>query len=145
VVGAIVAVNCNGDVIDPKTRETLAGTLGPDGKIIGAMKILTAEPGKYKEGFPTDTTIGVVATNAALTKATATRVATMAQDGLARTICPIHTLGDGDVVFCMGTGSLQWDLNRVGAIAAWVMERAIVNAVKAAETLHGVPAWRDRR
>jgi L-aminopeptidase/D-esterase-like protein len=146
VIGAIVAVNCNGDVIDPETRETLAGTLTPDGKAVaGAMKLLTAAGGRFTGGFPTNTTIGVVATNAALTKATATRVALMAQDGLARTICPIHTLGDGDVIFCMGTGSLEADVNRVGAIAAWIVERAIVNAVKAAETLHGVPAWRDLR
>lgn len=144
VIGAIVAVNCNGDVIDPETRQILAGTLTPDGKsVAGAMKILTASEGLYKEGFPTNTTIGVVATNAALTKATATRVALMAQDGLARTIYPVHTLGDGDVVFCMATGDLEADVNRLGTIAAWVMERAIVNAVKAAETLHGVSAWKD--
>jgi L-aminopeptidase/D-esterase-like protein len=146
VIGAIVAVNCNGDVIDPETREILAGTRTADGKAVaGAMKILTAAAGQYKEGFPTNTTIGVVATNAALTKATATRVAMMAQDGLARTIYPIHTLGDGDVIFCMGTGNLEADVNRVGAIAAWVMERAVVNAVKAAEALLGTPAWRDMR
>lgn len=146
VVGAIVAVNCNGDVRDPETGEPLAGTLTPDRKrIAGARNIFTDTSGQYKEGFPSNTTIGVVATNAALTKATATRIAIMAQDGYARTIDPIHTLGDGDVAFCMGTGTLAADVNRVGAIAAWVMAQAVVNAVKAAETLHGLPAWRDMR
>lgn len=144
IVGAIVAVNCNGDVIDAETGETLAGTLNPERTgVAGAMKLLTTQNEQYKEGFPSNTTIGVVATNACLNKAIATRVAMMAQDGYARTIIPIHTLGDGDVTFCMSTGKLQADPNRVGAIAAWVMARAVVKAVKAAESLHGVPAYRD--
>jgi L-aminopeptidase/D-esterase-like protein len=107
------------------------------------MKLLTTQNEQYKEGFPSNTTIGVVATNARLNKAIATRVAMMAQDGYARAIIPIHTFGDGDVTFCMSTGKLQADPNRVGAIAAWVMARAVVKAVKAAESLHGVPACRD--
>lgn len=144
IVGAIVAVNCNGDVIDAETGETLAGTLNPERTgVAGAMKLLTTQNEQYKEGFPSNTTIGVVATNACLNKAIATRVAMMAQDGYARAIIPIHTFGDGDVTFCMSTGKLQADPNRVGAIAAWVMARAVVKAVKAAESLHGVPACRD--
>lgn len=144
IVGAIVAVNCNGDVIDAETGETLAGTLNPERTgVAGAMKLLTTQNEQYKEGFPSNTTIGVVATNARLNKAIATRVAMMAQDGYARAIIPIHSFGDGDVTFCMSTGKLQADPNRVGAIAAWVMARAVVKAVKAAESLHGVPAYRD--
>jgi len=144
IVGAIVAVNCNGDVIDAETGETLAGTLNPERTgVAGAMKLLTTQNEQYKEGFPSNTTIGVVATNARLNKAIATRVAMMAQDGYARAIIPIHTFGDGDVTCCMSTGKLQADPNRVGAIAAWVMARAVVKAVKAAESLHGVPACRD--
>jgi len=144
VVGAIVAVNCNGDVRDPQTGELLAGTLTPDRKrIAGAMSLLTSLLGPYKEVFPSSTAIGVIATNALLTKATATRIAMMAQDGYARTITPVHTLGDGDVTFCMGTGELKIDLNRVGALAAEVMAQAVVNAVRAAEKLRGVPASRD--
>ncbi|MBN1836846.1 MAG: P1 family peptidase [Spirochaetales bacterium] len=144
IVGAIVAVNCNGDVSDPETGEVLAGTLNPERTAVaGARRLLTTENEQFKEGFPTNTTIGVVATNAALSKATATRVAMMAQDGFARTIQPIHTLGDGDVSFCLSAGALRADVNRVGAIAAWVMAQAVVNAVRAAESLLGVPAYRD--
>jgi L-aminopeptidase/D-esterase-like protein len=146
VVGAIVAVNCNGDVMDPETGETLAGTLNPERtKVAGAMKLLTTRNEQYKEGFPSNTTIGVVATNALLDKALATRVAMMAQDGYARTIVPVHTLGDGDVTFCLATGELRADPIRVGAIAAWVMARAVIKAVRAAESLHGAPAYRDLR
>jgi L-aminopeptidase/D-esterase-like protein len=144
VVGVIVAVNCNGDVLDPETNRILAGTLTPDEKqIAGARNLLLCPAGQYREGFPTNTTIGVVATNAALTKAMATRVAMMVQDGYARAIHPIHTLGDGDVSFCLGAGVLKADINRVGALAAWAMGQAIVNAVQAAETLHGVPCSRE--
>ncbi len=144
IVGAIVAVNCNGDVMDPESGETLAGTLNPERTgVAGAMRLLTTRNEQYKEGFPSNTTIGVIATNAILDKAFATRVAKMAQDGYARTITPIHTLGDGDVVFCLATGQLRADPIRVGAIAADVMARAVVKAVKAAESLHGVPAYGD--
>jgi L-aminopeptidase/D-esterase-like protein len=144
IVGAIVGVNCNGDVVDPETGETLAGTLDPERTAVaGAMRLLTTPNEQYKEGFPSNTTIGVVATNAVLDKAMATRVAIVAQDGYARTIVPVHTLGDGDVIFCLATGELKADPIRVGAIAAWVMARAVVDAVRAAESLHGVPAYRD--
>jgi L-aminopeptidase/D-esterase-like protein len=144
VVGALVAVNCNGDVVDPETGEVLAGTLNAGRTAVaGARRLLTTANEQYREGFPTNTTIGVVATNAALTKAMATRVAIMTQDGFARTIAPIHTLGDGDVSFCLSTGGLTADVSRVGAIAAWAMAQAVVNAVRAADSLPGVPAWRD--
>jgi L-aminopeptidase/D-esterase-like protein len=144
IVGAMVAVNCNGDVMDPESGEVLAGTLNREGTAVaGARRLLTLQNDQYREGFPTNTTIGVVATNASLSKAMATRVAMMAQDGLARTIVPIHTLGDGDVIFCLSAGSVQADVSRVGALGAWVTARAVVNAVKAAATLHGVRCWAD--
>jgi L-aminopeptidase/D-esterase-like protein len=144
VVGAIVAVNCNGDVSDPASGEILAGTLLPDrSRVAGAMRLITGEVKGYKEGFPTNTTIGVVATNAILSKAMATRVAIVAHDGFARTINPMHSLGDGDVVFTMATGAVPADPDRVSALAALVCSQAVVNAVRAAESLGGLPASRD--
>jgi L-aminopeptidase/D-esterase-like protein len=144
VIGAIVAVNCVGDVLDRESGRILAGTLKPDGRgFADAWKLLTGAQDAYKPIFPSNTTIGVVATNAILDKAMATRVAMMAQDGYARTIHPVHTLGDGDSVFCMATGEVRADVSQIGAIAAGVMARAVVKAVKAAESLHGVPAYRD--
>ncbi len=144
VVGAIVAVNCNGDVSDPSTGELLAGTLTRDrSRIAGAMGLVSGAAEGFHEGFPTATTIGVVATNALLSKAMATRVAMMAQDGYARTINPLHTLGDGDVVFTLATGAVRADINRVGALAAAVMAQAVVNAVRAAETVGDVPCSQD--
>jgi L-aminopeptidase/D-esterase-like protein len=144
IVGAIVAVNCNGDVSDPATGEVLAGTLAPDGKrIAGAMKLMMGRAEGYQDVFSKNTTVGVVATNATLTKAMATRVAMMAHDGLARAINPVHTLGDGDVVFCLGTSAVSADINQVGALAAMVMADAIVSAVRSAETFKGVPCSRE--
>ncbi|HET6450684.1 MAG TPA: P1 family peptidase [Spirochaetia bacterium] len=146
VVGAIVAVNCIGDVVDPATGEALAGTLSEDrSRIAGAMNLLTDSERGFREGFPTNTTIGVVATNALLSKAMATRVAMMGQDGYARTIIPIHTLSDGDVVFSLATGAVKADVNRVGALAAEAMARAVIGAVRAAESLGGVPCSRELR
>jgi L-aminopeptidase/D-esterase-like protein len=144
VVGAIVAVNCNGDVSDPSTGEILAGTLTPErDRVVGAMSMITGETEGYKGGIPTNTTIGVVATNATMSKAMATRVAIMAQDGYARTINPLHTLGDGDAIFTLASGGITADPSRVGALAAWVVAEAVVNAVRAAESLHGVPSSRE--
>jgi len=143
IVGAIVAVNCNGDVVDPETGELLAGTLDPQtGRPAGARRIMSESAGIYQEGFPSNTTTGVIATNAALNKASARRIAMIAHDGYSRTIDPVHTMGDGDVIFCLGKGTLTADLNRVGAVAAWTMARAIANAVRNSESLHGVPNWR---
>ena len=144
VVGAIVAVNCNGDVTDPATGELLAGTLTVDrARMVGALNMVTGAVPRYKGGLPTNTTIGVVATNGILTKATATRVALVAQDGYARAIYPAHTLGDGDVVFTMATATVECDTDHVSALAAEVCARAVVNAVRAAETLAGVPCSRE--
>ncbi len=146
VVGAIVVANCNGNVTDPETGEVLAGTLTPDGKkVADAMDLITGRQPGFVEGFPTGTAIGVVATNARLTKAAALRVAMMAQDGYARVADPVHTLGDGDVVFCLGTGTVDADANRVGPLAAWAVAGALVNGVRSAETLRGVPCWKDIR
>ena len=144
VVGALVAVNCNGDVKDPSTGKILAGTLAPGSRrVAGAKGLITGVVQGYKPGVPTNTTIGVIATNGTLTKAMATRVAMMAHDGYSRTIDPVHTLGDGDAVFTLATCSVPAAPDQVGALAAWAMAQAVVNAVRSAESLGGVPASRD--
>jgi len=142
-VGAIVAVNCLGDVLDPKTGQILAGTLTEDKKTFAnSLKVMLSDPEATK-GFPGNTTIGVVATNAQLTKPMATRVGVMAHDGYARTIQPVHTLSDGDTIFCLSTGKIKADVSTIGAIAASVMAQAVANGVTNAKSLHGVPAYRD--
>ena len=90
-----------------------------------------------------NTTIAVVATNAALTKAGATKMAQMAHDGLARSIRPVHTPFDGDTVFALSLGERSGDIGRIGAVGAEVLAEAVLNAVRAAESLGGLPAIRD--
>ena len=143
VVGALAVVNAVGDVIDPRTGEVIAGARTEDGGFADARRILRGEVPPPQEGE--NTTIVIVATNARLTKAQATKVAQMAHDGVARAIVPSHTPGDGDTVFSLATGALAdgFDVGQVGALAAEVVAEAIVRAVRAAHGLPSIPAVRD--
>lgn len=151
VVGAIVAVNAVGDIVDPTTGRVVAGLRTEDGKGLADVRTLLksgallSRPAQSQPQPGQSTTIGLVATNARLSKAEASRMALMADDGFARAIAPSHTTGDGDTVFALATGSLEENVNvtMVGALAAEAMAEAIVRAVSKAETLAGVPAARD--
>ena len=144
-VGAIVAVNAVGDIIDPDTGKIVAGVRNPDGSFADARKILRSGATGQAPRAGENTTIGLVATNAKLTKTQAQRMALMADDGFARAIYPSHTMGDGDTVFALATG--QWtgepNLTQIGALAADVMARAIVRAATEATGLPNIPAARD--
>ena len=91
----------------------------------------------------TNTTLAVIATNVRLSKSAITRVAQMAQDGLARAIRPIHTMIDGDVVFALSCGDKSADVNLVGALAADALADAIACAARAAAPAFGLPCARD--
>jgi L-aminopeptidase/D-esterase-like protein len=146
IVGAIVAVNAVGDVVDPRTGSIVAGVRTPDGKGLADVRRLIREGGSAPVRPGQNTTIGVIATNARLTKVQATKVAQMAHDGLARAIYPAHTMGDGDAIFALATGSIESaDVSRVGALAADVMAEAIVRAVQRATSIPGYPAAGDIR
>lgn len=144
IVGAIAAVNAVGDVIDPDTGRVIAGVRNPDGTLADARKLLRAGQVSAQRAGE-NTTVVVVATNARLTKAEGLRMSMMADDGLARSIFPAHTMADGDTVFAFGTG--QWsgatDVNQLGAIAADVVARAIVRAATEATGIPNYPAARD--
>lgn len=144
-VAAIVAVNAVGDVIDPATGSVVAGVRTADGLGLADARVLLREGELDEPDSGINTTIGVVATNATLTKAEATKVAQMAQDGLARATYPAHTPGDGDTVFSLATGTLSGaaPVSRIGALAADVMAEAIVRAVRAATGIPGIPAASD--
>ena len=141
-VGAIVAVNCLGDVIDPKTGKILAGLLDEKGeKLIGTENILIENYNEQKNVFSGNTTIGVVATNGIFTKAEANKLASMSHNGYARAMRPAHTIFDGDTIFTMATGKVEADINVVGLLAARTMEMAIVDAIKSAKSAFGFKAW----
>ena len=142
VVAAIVAVNAFGDVVDPDSGQIIAGARGIKG-YADTLKVMKTFVGRKVMGLasgPSNTVIGVVATNAKLNKEGATRVAQMAHNGLARTIRPAFTLLDGDTCFALSSGDVEIDLNIVGAYAAQVYQEAILNAVRKAEKTGGIPA-----
>ena len=148
VVAALVVVNAAGDVIDPANGQVVAGVRTADGKSLAdARKILRAggPGGGVAPAGRQNTTLGVVATNARLTKTEATRVSQMAHDGYARALAPAHTPGDGDVIFTLATGERvhDGDAAQVGALAADVMADAIVRAARQATGVQGYPAIRD--
>ncbi len=147
-VGALVAVNALGDVVDPQTGAILAGARRPDGQgFADTMTVLRILAGQislsFRRRIPENTVIGVVATNAKLTKEEANKVAQMAHNGLARTIRPAHTMLDGDTIFALATGEKEADVSIVGAFAAEAVAEAVVRAIRAAESVAGIPAWRD--
>ncbi len=144
-VAAIVVVNAVGDIIDPTTGSVIAGVRTADGRGLADARMLLRAGAWIEPESGANTTLAVVATNATLTKAEATKVAQMAQDGLARTIYPAHTPGDGDTVFslAMGTFSGAASVSTIGALAADVVAEAIVRAVRAATSIPGIPAMSD--
>jgi L-aminopeptidase/D-esterase-like protein len=142
VVAALVAVNAVGDIIDPATGQVIAGTRTEDGKHLGDARTLL-RAGTGRDGRPGEnTTLGVVATNAKLTKAQAQKVAQMAHDGYARAIAPVHTPGDGDTIFALATGTWSGEPNHgtIGSLAAEAMADAIVRAATQAASSAGVPS-----
>jgi len=145
VVAALVAVNAYGDVIDPATGRVVAGVRTADGRGLADARVLLRTGAGGKRPIGESSTIGVVATNAKLTKTQATKVAQMAHDGLARSITPVHSLADGDTLFALATGTLDGEANvsRIGALAAEAVADAVLRAVRAARGLPGLPAARD--
>jgi L-aminopeptidase/D-esterase-like protein len=137
-VAALVAVNAIGDVVDPGTGRVIAGSRGADGRTPrdSMASIRRGDlPERLQAGMAT--TIGIVATDARLTKAQANKLASTAHDGLARSINPVHTQTDGDTLFALATGGsgLAGNLTVLGALAADVTARAVLNAVRAARGL----------
>ena len=143
-IGALVAVNCLGDVLDPETGRKLAGPLKEDMRTLADTETIMIEAyADRKNLFSGNTTIGIVATNATFTKAQMTKIASMSHNGYARTMRPAHSMYDGDTIFAMSTGGVEADQSVVGALAARVMERAVVAAIRNAEPLCGLKCCAD--
>ena len=132
VVGAIVAVNALGDVRDRQTGKILAGARTSDGQgFLDTMAQILSGATLARSRAGGNSTIGIVATNAVLTKTEASKIAQMAHDGLARTINPIHTAADGDTIFAAATGTAaaRASVTIIGSVAAEAMARAVNRAV----------------
>jgi L-aminopeptidase/D-esterase-like protein len=154
VVGAIVAVNAVGDVIDPTNGQIIAGArstkigpvqIGAPDYFANTLEVMRTLIGRTALGFSSkgNTVIGVVATNAKLNKEQANKVAQMAHDGLARTVRPAHTMLDGDTIFALATGKRKADVNIVGAFGAEVFAQAVLRAVHTAQPIAGLPAVQE--
>jgi len=137
-VGALVACNALGDVIDPGTGQVIAGARTRNGKsLVDTRRALLRGEAPTPILAGSNTTIGVVATDAVITKAQASRLATVAHDGLARSINPVHTMSDGDTLFALGTGRAGKSPGMIvlGTMAAEATALAVVRAIRAARAL----------
>lgn len=150
IVAALVVVNSFGDVIDPATGRPIAGLrsgrlgpvrIGTGDYLADTIAVMRTLPGRTALSIAqhANTAIGLVATNVALDKAGATKVAQMAHDGLARTVRPVHTMLDGDTVFALSTGKVRGNITAVGVFAAEALSRAVLRAVSLAPSAGGLP------
>ena len=150
LVGAIAVVNCSGDVHDPATGRILAGARSPDGRTL-RNSVASMERGEsIRRPLGENTTLAVLGTNVQLNKAEVSKLAQMAQDGLARAIHPAHTPYDGDAVFALSTGDYPIGsipkaeiLTTLGTLAAEAISRAILRGVSRAKGLPNLPAYAD--
>ncbi|MEG0721993.1 MAG: P1 family peptidase, partial [Lachnospiraceae bacterium] len=137
-VAAIVAVNALGDVIDVETGKEIAGMLTEDKNgLRRTPDVMYREYDSGRNVFNGNTTIGCIITNAKITKTQANKIASMAHNGFARAINPVHTSADGDSIFVMATGVAEAGQDALGTLAAEVMAKAINNAVKNTEPAYG--------
>ena len=144
-VGALVAVNSWGEVVDPENGQTVAGVRGEKpGSFRKTVEVLRETP-PMSPFSSENSTLAVVATDAVLTRDQAYRVAVIAQTGLARTIRPVHTPVDGDIVFSLATcrNEAATDVMQVGALAARALERAVLKAVGGATSFGAIPSVTD--
>jgi L-aminopeptidase/D-esterase-like protein len=150
IVGALVVVNAFGDVVDPDTGGIVAGVrsakvgplqFGTPDYFADTLQLMKTFTGRTVLNFATrtNTVIGVVAVNASFNKAGMTKIAQMAQDGVARTVRPAHTMLDGDVIFALATGAKQADVSTVGAFAAETLSQAILRAVRMSASAGDLP------
>jgi L-aminopeptidase/D-esterase-like protein len=145
-IGALALVNAFGDVLDPATGEILAGARTTRESWEFANSALLLRQGVVRRRFAEpNTTIGVVATNAQLSREEAQKIAQMAHNALARSIRPVHTLFDGDTVIVLAHPQINADLHIIGLLAETALEQAILQAVKTAHNLGVLPSYQDLR
>jgi L-aminopeptidase/D-esterase-like protein len=144
IVGALAVVNAFGDIVDNLTGKIIAGVRKTAESVEFAGTVDSLKRGYVKKQFGIEnTTLAVVATNGAFHKGEITKVAQIAQGGLIKTVNPVHTTFDGDLVFALSTGAIEADVNRVGILSEFVVTEAIKRAVRKADGLGKLPAARD--
>lgn len=145
-VGAVIAVNCVGDIFDSNSGKLIAGVLSESKKTLGSTEaLMLANYKSDRDFFSENTVIGCVITNAELSKAQATKLASLGHNGIARAVRPAHSIFDGDTIFTLCTGKTGANFDTVGILAARAVEAAIVDAVTSAESLHGFISYNEFR
>ena len=143
-IGAVVAVNALGDIFDTDTGRQLAGLLSEDKTgLASTEQAMFDKINTGRDVFKGNTTIGCVITNADINKPQCCKIASVTHDGFARAIKPVHSSADGDSIFVMASGRVAADFDTVGALSAYVMSRAIRNAVMNAEAAYGYKCAKD--
>ncbi|MEG0273905.1 MAG: P1 family peptidase [Longicatena sp.] len=143
-VAALVAVNACGNVVDYQSNEQLAGIYDATNKqILPAEEVIYAQIEQMASITNTNTTIGVIVTNAILNKAQCTKIAGIAHNGYARSIQPVHTMSDGDTIFVVSTGEVEANLDAIGVMACDVMAKAVNRAVKETTGAYGLLSYQD--
>lgn len=156
-VGAVAVVNALGEILEPETGQKIAGLLAEDKKSFASnrtsqaelLKILAQEQNLFTPDHVSDqenksvtnTTLGIIFTNAEFDKASLSKIASMTHNAFARTINPVHTMADGDTVYAVSLGEKKADINALGVLASMVMEKAVVRAVKTAKSMFGLPCY----
>lgn len=144
IVGAVMAVNCVGDVFDTTTGKIIAGVLSDNENELGSSEdYLLENYDSQRDFFSENTVIGCVITNANLSKVQATKLAAIGQNGIARSVRPAHSIFDGDTIFTLCTGKLDVNFDSAGILAARAVEAAVIDAVLKAESLHGYISYKD--
>jgi L-aminopeptidase/D-esterase-like protein len=144
LVAALAVVNAFGDVVDPTTGKIIAGARTAPDSLEFANTAALIRQGRVRQRFgEPNTTIGVVVTNARLSREQAQKIAQMGQNALARTIRPVHTLFDGDIVFVLAHPEVTADLHITGLLAQTALETAILNAIRQADGLGVLPSYQD--
>ncbi len=145
-MGAVVSVNALGDIYDFQTNEKLAGLLDPEtGTFLDSEEMMYQMQEELSMQPHANTTIGAVITNGRFTKTQLTKIASMAHNGYARSIRPVHTTADGDTIYAMSVGDVEADLNVAGTLAARVIAEAVKQAVLAAEPAYGLKTAREMK
>ena len=142
-VGAIVAVNALGDIFDVDTGKQIAGLLDDENRLASSEEALYNIVKRPTNLFTGNTTIGAILTNARMDKTAMNKIASMAHNGYARAIRPVHTMADGDSIYALSLGDVVSDINAVGTLSAYVMAKAIASGVRAAKGACGLLAARD--
>jgi L-aminopeptidase/D-esterase-like protein len=144
IVAALVAVNAFGDILDNLTGKIIAGARTGEDAFTFAGTVDAMKRGDVRKQFGIDnTTLAVVATNAQFSKREMTKVAQMAQAGLIKTVTPVHTTFDGDLVLAVSVGEVKGEVNRIGVLGEFVVAEAIKRAIKKADGFGKLPAFRD--